>query len=500
MIPLYSESLRPRFHFSAPRNWINDPNGLIVVDGLYHLFYQCNPNGMSWGDIGWGHAVSRDLLNWERLPLALRAESRRDGTVVMPFSGSVVADHGNTAGFVNAGAPPPLVACYTSHTRMGERALNEAQSLAWSNDGGLVWHPHAGNPVLDRGRRDFRDPKVFRHDGTDRWIMVVAVPDEQLVEIYASDDLASWTLLSTFCSPSRGTTIWECPDLFEVPIEGSNDTAWVFAYSTEHVAGPPYVGMKYVVGSFDGERFRTAQGADSRPFEHGKDFFAGVTYNGTAPGEPPVMIGWAGNWAYAAAVPTSPWRGVMSIPRRLTLEADRSGGLTLVQRPPTSLHPLLGPELSILSMAADCPDELYIRLSTTAGSGGSPSGVRLVGANGESTEIGVDPGHPGGPVVYCDRRHSGLVDFHASFASVDRAPIRLVQEGGQVSVEVLVDRSIVEIFAAGGSAVLTECILPTQRWGVVPFGRNLIDLTVRDVRSTRPTESVTAVDNLELLP
>ena len=180
-------SARPVLHFTPEKNWINDPNGLIWLDGEYHLFYQHNPLGDQWGHMSWGHAVSKDLLAWEHLAIAI---PEADG--VMAFSGTSVFDRNNTSGFAADGRQA-LVAVYTGHD---ERAKRQHQNLAFSTDRGRTWTKYAGNPVLDLGVENFRDPKVFWHHPTSRWIMVVALANDRKALFYSSHDLKKWTKLS----------------------------------------------------------------------------------------------------------------------------------------------------------------------------------------------------------------------------------------------------------------------------------------------------------------
>src|SRR5882762_7364686 len=186
---LYRERFRPQFHFTPATNWMNDPNGLVFYDGEYHLFYQYNPFGDKWGHMSWGHAISRDLIHWQHLPVALAEENG-----VMIFSGSAVVDWKNTSGFGQNGKPP-LVAIYTGHYTT--KPLQN-QQIACSNDRGRTWTKFSGNPVLDIGEKDFRDPKVFWHEPSQRWVMVAAWPVHRKVRFYASPDLKQWTHLSDF--------------------------------------------------------------------------------------------------------------------------------------------------------------------------------------------------------------------------------------------------------------------------------------------------------------
>ena len=444
---------------------MNDPNGLVVVDGEWHLFFQANPAELSWGDIAWGHAVSTDLVTWESLPPALEPyPARVPGATTLVFSGSVVEHE-----------PGELWAYYTAHERRGDQPLDESVALARSADGGRTWTRHPGNPIVDRNQVDFRDPKVFRHEASGAWVLVVAGAAERCVHVYRSPDGVAWEEASAFADPAEGSWLWECPDLFEAPVRGpggidsgSAATRWVLVVSGAHPAGRPYTGMTYWVGDFDGHRF-TADAAGPRPLEHGKDFFAGVTYNGLPAGAEPVMIGWASNWAYGRVTPASVWRGAMALPRRLWLEPDAAtGALVLGQAPAGPVEVALaatgarfgpGPEGTEPMLAAD------LRFEAAAGAG--PQWVRLVVGSGEWLEIGADAD---AGRVWVDRRHAGgagAQPFHPAFPSLDEAPLPAgAGSAPPVEVRVLVDQSIVEVFAAGGRTVLTELWFPSGPWQV----------------------------------
>ncbi|HSH17606.1 MAG TPA: glycoside hydrolase family 32 protein, partial [Verrucomicrobiae bacterium] len=252
----YREPFRPQFHFTPATNWMNDPNGMVYYDGEYHLFYQYNPFGDKWGHMSWGHAVSPDLVHWEHLPVALQEENG-----VMIFSGSAVVDWKNTSGFGKDGQPP-LVAIYTGHYT--EKPLQN-QHLAYSNDRGRTWTKYAGNPVLDVGKPDFRDPKVMWHAQTKKWVMTVTLPTERKVSFYSSPDLKQWTHLSDFGPAGAVKGIWECPDLFPLRIEGRLRKKWVLIVNigAHSVAGGS--GCQYFVGEFDGTRFVPDQLPASSP-------------------------------------------------------------------------------------------------------------------------------------------------------------------------------------------------------------------------------------------
>lgn len=293
---------RPRFHFTPARNWMNDPNGLIWVDGVWHLFFQHNATANHWGTVSWGHATSPDLVEWDELPVAIpwvEDEDVYSGSVVNPGDGR-------------------LVAVYTANTPN----IKQAQALAMSRDGGLTWERYAGNPVLDRHSTEFRDPKVFRFH--DRWIMVAVEALDRQVLIFSSRDLVEWSLESTFGPIGPENLTWECPDLVQLPVEDGG-TRWVLFVSTTPRV-PDGIGsrMAYFVGAFDGHAFVADDARRWGSVDLGSDFYAGVTF-GDVPRGRSVMIAWASNWRYAAGIPTEPWKGTMSLPRELGLRRTQTG-------------------------------------------------------------------------------------------------------------------------------------------------------------------------------
>jgi sucrose-6-phosphate hydrolase SacC (GH32 family) len=261
--PTFTERYRPQFHFTPAVNWMNDPNGMIHYNGEYHLFYQFNPYGTTWGHMHWGHAISPDMVHWQHMPVAIHEEGNE-----MIFSGSAVVDWNDTSGFQTSGHPP-LVAIYTSHYTLPEAeggGVLQAQSLAYSTDAGRSWSKYSNNPVLDIGHSDFRDPKVFWHQPTGRWVMAVALSVDRKVSFYGSPDLKQWTHLSDFGPAGSVTGIWECPDLFELPVDGDpNNTRWVLQVDVGSGSVAGGSGAQYFVGHFDGTTF-TAEG-DYQPLE-----------------------------------------------------------------------------------------------------------------------------------------------------------------------------------------------------------------------------------------
>ncbi len=302
--------MRPRFHYAPRANWLSDPNGLVHHAGEWRMAYQYNPLGEEWGHMAWGHAVSPDLVNWTELPPALAEEHG-----VMIFSGSAVIDRDNSAGF----GREAIVAIYTGADTVAGR---QTQCLAASTDNGRTWHKYPGNPVLDEGLADFRDPSVFWHEATRRWIMTVVRSTENRAALYASNDLRQWALLGTIDSDGAPGHVWECPLLIELPVEDRATTRWLF--KVDVFAGAPGSGALYRTGQFDGTRF-VADGP-WQVVDHGRDFYAAIAW--ITPRDHagrPAWIGWMGNHAVQAQLPLQGWRGAMSVPRRMSLVASGAG-------------------------------------------------------------------------------------------------------------------------------------------------------------------------------
>ena len=457
----YLEPLRPQFHFTPERNWMNDPNGLVFFEGEYHLCYQYNPFGDKWGHMHWGHAVSRDLLHWEPLPIAL---SEHDGRTM--FSGSVVVDWRNTSGFGRNGHPP-LVAIYTADHGDEHR---EDQCLAFSNDRGRTWTQYDGNPVLDLGFKDFRDPKVFWHPPTARWIMAVALPNERQIRFYASLDLKKWALLGHFgpCGATGG--IWECPDLFPLATEeAAGQEKWVLLVNLN--PGGPAGGSacQYFVGTFDGQRFVPEQPSPEPLWaDFGPDFYAAVTWSDVPAADGRrILLGWMSNHDYANDVPTHPWRGAMTIPRALSLRGT-PGGLRLIQRPVAELETLrhaaplrftggtAAPAAAGREGAKDLPCLLDVELVFAGVTPATPFAFRIHTGDGEFTSIEYDAA--AGRLIV-DRTRSGSAGFHANFGRRSSALLRL--EGGRCVLRLLLDASSLEVFAQDGETVLTHLIFPS---------------------------------------
>ena len=469
-----SELLRPRYHFTPRRNWMNDPNGLVWLDGEYHLFFQFNPEGDVWGHMSWGHAVSPDLVHWQELPVAIPEDDE-----YMIFSGSIVVDHANTAGFAGPGETA-MVAIYTGSAQAPRELQN--QQLAYSVDRGRTWTKYAGNPVLDIGEAHFRDPKVFWHGRSARWVMVVVRSDLRSASFYASADLRHWAHLSDFGPTHAGDGIWECPDLIPLRApagEGDADgLLWVFKVDIfeNHVAGSS--GARVYFGHFDGTTF--TPGADpARWADWGMDFYASASWSnlppvGAAPGvtAEALWIGWLDNHMYARELPTAPWRGQMSIPRTLSL-ARRAGQLELLQQPVATLAPLrrlllqqtparlaAGNQALTLPAAEDLR-ALDIEVAWRPGADGT-AGLALrvgTGADGrrEATLVSYDSGSG---ALRLDRTQSGFLPGFAAYAEVREAPYRVAPDG-VLRLRILLDASSIEVLTEDGRCWLSERIVPS---------------------------------------
>ena len=315
---------RPNFHFTAQKNWINDPNGMFFFNDQYHLYYQYHPKSNVWGPMHWGHAVSSDLITWKEQPIAMAPDEL--GYI---FSGSAVVDTNNTSGF-GTDSKVPVVAMYTSHDHKKATSNKidvETQCIAYSLDEGLTFVKYEGNPVIENPEmRDFRDPKVFWNEEKNLWNMVLAANDKIL--FYKSENLKDWVLLSDFGQGiGAHGGVWECPDLFALKVQGTQAVKWVLLVSID--AGGPNGGSatQYFIGDFNGEHFtldkefeKELQIAQNFWVDFGRDNYAGVTWsNAQTKREGKYFVGWMSNWQYADKVPTQAWRGTMTIPRELLM-------------------------------------------------------------------------------------------------------------------------------------------------------------------------------------
>jgi fructan beta-fructosidase len=464
----FDEPLRPQFHFTPAKNWMNDPNGLVYLDGEYHLFFQYNPQGDTWGHMSWGHAVSPDLVHWRELTVAIPADPQ-----YMIFSGSVVVDRDNSSGFGTAGSPP-LVAIYTGQQRGGAGIQN--QQLAYSNDKGRTWTKYSRNPVLDLGLKNFRDPKVFWYEPNHEWVMVAVLSDERKVTFFGSKDLKSWRHLSDFGPAGAVDGAWECPDLFALAVSNvPGEARWVLKVDVFRSAAIGS-GAQYFVGSFDGRTFEGTAGNVAQPVDYGKDFYAAVSWANLPDAEHRhVWIGWMNNHGYAVQTPTAPWRGAMTLPRDVSLRSE-AGTLRLVQSPVSSLKYLRGRKTHVatrqlegtmqrLRLPQGAGNAVELQARFTAMTTGN-FGIRVHVGAGQATEIGYDRARG---ELYVDRSQSGVIPT-AEFSTRSAVPLDLRSD--ELKLHIWVDRSSVEVFAGDGERVLTEQVFPApDSDGIEVFSR-----------------------------
>jgi len=403
---VYKEKLRPQFHFTSKRGWNNDANGMVYYDGKYHLFYQHNPYGWSWGNMTWGHAVSEDMIHWMELGDAIHPD--RLGTI---FSGSAVVDINNTAGF-QTGGEKVLVCIYTSAGGTNPMSKDQpfTQSIAYSNDRGRTLTVYEGNPILGHINGGNRDPKVIWHTPTSQWVMALYLDDREMA-FFTSKDLKSWEF------QSKIKCFHECPELFALPVDGDKDNEkWIL-----------YGGSgEYLVGHFDGKEFKSE--TDAIAFHHGNCFYASQTFSNI-----PVEDGRRIQMAWGRVAMTGmPFNQMMLFPVTLTLRTTEEGPRMFAEpvREIEKLHDkqwqwnskILKPAENLLS---DVSGELFhIRAELQVGD------IRQAGF--VIRDI---------PVVYdIQKRLLSCHDKTASLKPVD----------GKIRLELLVDRTSIEIFGNDG--------------------------------------------------
>lgn len=453
----------PHAHFAPRRNWLNDPNGLVRHDGRYHLFFQYNPEGVDHGNMSWGHASSTDLVLWEEHSVALLWDEH-----AQIFSGSAVFDEGNTSGF-GTDEEPALVAIYTAAA-----ADLQTQALAYSTDGGSTWTKYAGNPVLDRGSADFRDPKVFRYRGSagEYWVMVAVEAVERRVVLYRSDDLKQWSFLSEYGPRGAVEGVWECPDLFPLAVDGDPaDVRWVMLISLNAGAPAGGSGTQYVVGSFDGTTFIPEPSDEVLWLDHGRDDYAGVTFSGL-PDEERTLIAWMSNWDYAGDLPyreDEPRRGAMTLARRLEL--------TLVDGRPLLRQTPVGPEVAETARVSGIRAEEWTTLPAALPACarvelvvelGDAAGVELRLGHDDNLRGGIALSYDPATGVLAHDRTAADSRFPDAFRSVQSLP---TAGGTRLELTVWVDIGSVEVFADDGVSVLTDLTAGAAGEGVSVRGR-----------------------------
>lgn len=449
------EKYRPVYHHTPLYGWMNDPNGMFHKDGTWHLYYQYNPYGSKWQNMSWGHSSSTDLINWENHPVALEPTG-----LGMVFSGSCALDPSNSAGF----GDDAVLCLYTSAD------VSQTQSLAWSKDGGETFELYPANPVITL-ESEARDPNMFWDDDAKQWVLVLAHALEHEMLVFTSPDLKNWTLQSAFGKGigAQGG-VWECPDLFQLPVKGSDEKKWVLICNLN--PGGPFGGSatQYFIGDFDGKTFVADTDADggipTKWMDFGKDHYATVSWS-DAPDNRRTVIGWMSNWQYAAEVPTTQFRSANTLPREVGL--------------------FKGPDGQIYASSAPSPELLGLRDNLAlnvkkANIGNKARDFNLPAENGGVCEILFDidarnsqnveielNNNASDKVVMnydvathtlsFDRRRSGIIDFSEDFPAVTVAPT--FETDNKISLRIFIDRSSIEVFGNDGQFVMTNLVFPT---------------------------------------
>jgi fructan beta-fructosidase len=447
------EKFRPVYHHTPAYGWMNDPNGMFYKDGVYHLYFQYNPYGSVWGNMHWGHSTSTDLMHW-----------KFEGCAIVPdawgaiFSGSCVVDHENTAGF----GKEAVVAFYTSakSTPWGDIQM---QSMAYSLDNGKTFTKYEGNPILTSSEKDFRDPKVFWYAPGKHWVMILAVG--QHMEIYSSVNLKEWKKESEFgAMQGAHGGVWECPDLVEIPVEGTREKKWVLICNLN--PGGPFGGSaaQYFVGSFDGKKFVNESPTQTKWMDWGKDNYATVTWN-NAPDGRCIALGWMSNWQYANNVPTRQYRSANTLARDLTLYREGQE-LYLKSTPSVEVKKARGKKVSIPSFRISEKHEIVNLFEEKQGAyeveiliqnaGASKIAFCLLNDKGEKVSMYYDLNRK---QFVMDRSESGTVDFSKDFPAVTVAPANVDKE---LTLRLFVDRSSIEAFGEDGKFVMTNLVFPSQ--------------------------------------
>ncbi|MBY0148877.1 glycoside hydrolase family 32 protein [Neobacillus niacini] len=459
MTQIYKEQYRPQFHFSPEEKWMNDPNGMVFFNDEYHLFYQYHPFGTTWGPMHWGHAVSKDLIHWEHLPIALYPDEL--GAI---FSGSAVVDWNNTTGFFEKDQPG-LVAIYTSAGTYpdSDRPLQQ-QSLAYSKDNGRTWVKYEGNPVLsDVNITDYRDPKVFWHEETEKWVMVLATG--QTITIYTSLNLKEWEFASEFGHTAGSHDgVWECPDLFKLPADNGQEK-WVMIVSIgDNGQSAEGSRTQYFIGQFDGTTFVNDHDDSTILWlDYGRDNYAGVSWSDIQDGRR-IYLGWMSNWRYANQVPTEDWRSAMTLPRELTLAATEAG-IRLFQTPVAEVSRIRKETESYSATKIDAGSTVSVPLKNSllelniefGKESSSQFGLIIQHSEQEKTVIGYNTVEE---KLFVDRTLSGEHSFSTSFPAVQEAPLKL--EDQRLKLQLFLDASSIEVFANNGEASITSLLFPSQ--------------------------------------
>ena len=420
------ERFRPLYHHTPLYGWMNDPNGMFYKDGVWHLYYQFNPYGSHWENMTWGHSTSKDLMHWDAQPMAI--ESDWLGAI---FSGSAIVDKENTTGF----GRNAVVAMYTS------AGAAQTQSIAYSADGGQTFTKYAGNPVITFNAPDFRDPKVFWHEPTGKWIVVLAVGQE--VQFYSSKNLKEWKYESSFGREyGNHDGVWECPDML------CFGEKWVLLLNIN--PGGPFGGSatQYFVGRFDGHTFTCEDSpSETKWMDYGKDHYATVTFH-NAPEGRIVALPWMSNWQYANQVPTQQFRSANGLPRDLGIKT--TGGETILTSIPSKeVTAKRGKKVKQPTEAC----EIIIDVKGTAD-------IVLSNAKGEQVTMRYDAQKQ---EFRMNRTKSGDVSFSEAFPCETTAPTY----GSIKQLRLFIDRCSIEAFDAEGKMAMTNLVFPSEPYNTI---------------------------------
>ena len=479
---------RPSYHFTPLYGWMNDPNGMVYKDGEYHLYFQYNPYGSKWGNMHWGHAVSKDLVHWEHLDPAIARDP-----VGHIFSGSSVVDKKNTAGF----GKNAIIAIYTNNSSVNH---DEVQCIAYSNDNGRTFTKYEGNPVLTPfdGLKDFRDPKVFWYEKGKCWYMIVSADKE--TRFYKSKNLKKWDYVSAFGKGlGQQPCQYECPDFFQLPVNGDKKKMkWVMTMNINPGCWFGGSATEYFVGDFDGKKFTCPDANEVKWLDWGKDHYATVTFSNT--GDRVLGITWMSNWQYANLTPFKQNRGANGLPRELKLY-EKNGKYYISEDVAPEVYALrkdtknvadasVSDEKMLAGVAANMEGAFEIEADVTPDANGI-AGIEISNNKRERTMIYFDMKQ--GKVVM-DRTESGLSDFGKQsvphdielawdkqlaaegkqparitnsinykndFALATWAPLSLCEDGKKTyHVDIFVDKSSVELFVDGGRIAMTNLVFP----------------------------------------
>ena len=478
---------RPSYHFTPLYGWMNDPNGMVYKDGEYHLYFQYNPYGSKWGNMHWGHAVSRDLIHWEHLDPAIARDP-----VGHIFSGSSVVDKKNTAGF----GKDAIIAIYTNNSVNHD----EVQCIAYSNDNGRTFTKYEGNPVLTPfdGLKDFRDPKVFWYEKDKCWFMIVSADKE--TRFYKSKNLKKWDYVSAFGKGlGQQPCQYECPDFFQLPVNGDEkNKKWVMTMNINPGCWFGGSATEYFVGDFDGKNFTCPDANEVKWLDWGKDHYATVTFSNT--GNRVLAITWMSNWQYANLTPFKQNRGANGLPRELKLYEKNGKYYISEDVAPEALalrkstkelgSQTVEGEKAFAGATSGMEGAFEIEADVTADANGI-AGIELYNNKRERTLIYIDMKE--GKVVM-DRTESGLTDFGKQsvphdielawdkqraaegkqpariensinykndFALATWAPLSLCQEGKKTfHLDIFADKSSIELFVDGGRIAMTNLVFP----------------------------------------